>query len=100
MDAWGWRIPFLLGGILGPVGLWMRRTIDETPAYQEAAASAGRRHEDKTSPWLLAGARLRLHHRVDGVLLRAAQLHADWSRQYSRSRRPPRSGPTPSGCSR
>src|SRR5205814_171152 len=36
MDAWGWRIPFLLGGILGPVGLWMRRTIDETPAYMKA----------------------------------------------------------------
>jgi MFS transporter, MHS family, proline/betaine transporter len=39
MDAWGWRIPFLLGGILGPVGMWMRRTIDETPAYKRAAAS-------------------------------------------------------------
>jgi len=36
MDAWGWRVPFLLGGILGPVGLWMRRTIDETPAYAKA----------------------------------------------------------------
>src|SRR5437868_4264620 len=36
MDAWGWRVPFLLGGILGPVGLWMRRTIDETPAYMKA----------------------------------------------------------------
>src|ERR1041384_6845232 len=38
MNAWGWRIPFLLGGILGPVGLWMRRTIDETPAYTKAVA--------------------------------------------------------------
>jgi MHS family proline/betaine transporter-like MFS transporter len=36
MDAWGWRLPFLLGGILGPVGLWMRSTIDETPAYSAA----------------------------------------------------------------
>ena len=39
MDAWGWRVPFLLGGILGPVGLWMRRTIDETPAYTKAKAA-------------------------------------------------------------
>ena len=38
MDAWGWRVPFLLGGILGPIGLWMRRTIDETPAYAQARA--------------------------------------------------------------
>jgi len=36
MDGWGWRVPFLLGGILGPVGLCMRRTIDETPAYTKA----------------------------------------------------------------
>jgi MHS family proline/betaine transporter-like MFS transporter len=36
MDTWGWRVPFLLGGILGPVGLWMRRSIDETPAYLKA----------------------------------------------------------------
>jgi MHS family proline/betaine transporter-like MFS transporter len=55
MDSWGWRIPFLLGGILGPVGLWMRRTIDETPAYKKAAATPVAVTEDKTSPWLLAG---------------------------------------------
>ena len=55
MDGWGWRIPFLLGGILGPVGLWMRRTIDETPAYKKAAATPAAPVEDKTSPWLLAG---------------------------------------------
>ena len=55
MDSWGWRIPFLLGGILGPVGLWMRRTIDETPAYKKAAATPAAVTEDKTSPWLLAG---------------------------------------------
>jgi len=39
MDAWGWRVPFLLGGILGPIGLWMRRTIDETPAYAKITAA-------------------------------------------------------------
>jgi MHS family proline/betaine transporter-like MFS transporter len=39
MSDWGWRVPFLLGGILGPVGLWMRRTIDETPAYVKAKAA-------------------------------------------------------------
>ena len=33
MGEWGWRIPFLVGGLLGPIGIYMRRTIDETPAY-------------------------------------------------------------------
>jgi MHS family proline/betaine transporter-like MFS transporter len=39
MEAWGWRVPFLLGGLLGPVGLWMRRELEETPAYVRAAES-------------------------------------------------------------
>src|SRR5262249_35781117 len=54
MDAWGWRVPFLIGGILGPVGMWMRRNIDETPAYREAAAEAAAA-PPATSPWILAG---------------------------------------------
>src|SRR5690349_20858826 len=33
MGDWGWRIPFLVGRLLGPIGIYMRRTIDETPAY-------------------------------------------------------------------
>jgi MHS family proline/betaine transporter-like MFS transporter len=36
MLDWGWRLPFLLGAILGPVGLYMRRNLEETPAYREA----------------------------------------------------------------
>ncbi|HZP98230.1 MAG TPA: MFS transporter [Reyranella sp.] len=35
MADWGWRVPFLLGALLGPVGIYMRRTIDETPAYSQ-----------------------------------------------------------------
>ena len=54
MGSWGWRIPFLLGGLIGPVGLYMRRRIDETPAYQRMAA-ASETAQDSTSRWLLAG---------------------------------------------
>jgi MHS family proline/betaine transporter-like MFS transporter len=53
MGSWGWRIPFLLGGIIGPVGMYMRRTIDETPAYQRMTAAPAT--ADQTSEaWLLA----------------------------------------------
>jgi MHS family proline/betaine transporter-like MFS transporter len=54
MASWGWRIPFLLGALIGPVGMYMRRTIDETPAYRRMAA-APEAAQDSTSPWLLAG---------------------------------------------
>ncbi|MBN9008073.1 MAG: MFS transporter [Rhizobiales bacterium] len=36
MEEWGWRVPFLLGALIAPVGLYIRRRVDETPAYQEA----------------------------------------------------------------
>jgi MHS family proline/betaine transporter-like MFS transporter len=39
MEDWGWRVPFLLGAILGPVGIYLRRNIDETPAYRRVSAA-------------------------------------------------------------
>jgi MFS family permease len=36
LDAWGWRIPFLIGLLIGPVGLWIRRHLSETEAFLEA----------------------------------------------------------------
>jgi MHS family proline/betaine transporter-like MFS transporter len=35
MEEWGWRVPFLLGALIAPVGLFIRQRVDETPAYQQ-----------------------------------------------------------------
>ncbi|WP_229506910.1 MFS transporter [Pseudoduganella rivuli] len=35
--AWGWRIPFLLSAVVVAVGMWVRRTLPETPAFEEEA---------------------------------------------------------------
>ena len=32
---WGWRVPFLLSGVLVIVGLWIRLTIAESPLFRE-----------------------------------------------------------------
>lgn len=53
MDNWGWRIPFLLGGILAPVGIYMRRNIEETPAFRDADTKVINTNEP--SPLSLAG---------------------------------------------
>jgi len=36
---WGWRVPFLLSGLLVLVGLWIRLTIAESPLFREVEES-------------------------------------------------------------
>lgn len=40
IDSWGWRIPFLFGLLIGPVALYIRRHVDESPEFVAAAPSA------------------------------------------------------------
>ncbi|MBN8921482.1 MAG: MFS transporter [Rhodanobacter sp. 68-29] len=35
MLDWGWRLPFLLGGVFGFVAVWLRRWLSETPVFAE-----------------------------------------------------------------
>jgi MHS family proline/betaine transporter-like MFS transporter len=35
--SWGWRIPFIIGLSIVPVGLYLRRTLAETPAFRAQA---------------------------------------------------------------
>ncbi|MEU7556165.1 MFS transporter [Streptomyces sp. NPDC044571] len=38
--AWGWRIPFLLSGVLVVVGLWIRLSVSESPVFLAAQTKA------------------------------------------------------------
>jgi MHS family alpha-ketoglutarate permease-like MFS transporter len=40
LASWGWRIPFLIGGALGLVGVWMRREMTETEQFEKNFAKA------------------------------------------------------------
>jgi len=35
VNAWGWRVPFLLGIAIVPIGLWLRSALKETHANKE-----------------------------------------------------------------
>jgi MHS family alpha-ketoglutarate permease-like MFS transporter len=37
LDAWGWRIPFVIGALCALVALYLRRNIDETAAFKHVA---------------------------------------------------------------
>uniref|UniRef100_UPI00396797B8 MFS transporter n=1 Tax=Streptomyces sp. ms191 TaxID=1827978 RepID=UPI00396797B8 len=41
--SWGWRVPFLLSGVLVIVGLWIRLSVDESPVFKAALAAAEER---------------------------------------------------------
>ncbi len=43
VDRWAWRIPFLLGAALIPVGFFIRRHVVETPAFRRAIQQTFRR---------------------------------------------------------
>jgi metabolite-proton symporter len=44
--AWGWRVPFLMSAALVAIGLYLRVSIEETPAFRAAMA----RHERVAVP--------------------------------------------------
>jgi MFS transporter, MHS family, proline/betaine transporter len=33
--SWGWRLPFLIGFVLGPFGYYLRNRVAETPAFEQ-----------------------------------------------------------------
>ncbi|OON82602.1 glycine betaine/L-proline transporter ProP [Streptomyces tsukubensis] len=39
LQDWGWRLPFLVAGPLGLIGLYMRLKLEETPAFQKEEAA-------------------------------------------------------------
>jgi MHS family proline/betaine transporter-like MFS transporter len=40
---WGWRVPFLIGLSIAPVGLYLRRTLAETPDFRAQASRLQRK---------------------------------------------------------
>jgi MFS transporter, MHS family, proline/betaine transporter len=38
LAAWGWRIPFLIGGLVGPIGFYIRRRVAESPEFANLVA--------------------------------------------------------------
>lgn len=47
--SWGWRIPFLLSGVLVMVGLWIRLSVDESPVFKAALARAEARKAEESA---------------------------------------------------
>jgi MHS family proline/betaine transporter-like MFS transporter len=50
---WGWRIPFLFGVVVGPVGYLIRKKVGETPAFLRATAPGAEQQQATTTSGLI-----------------------------------------------
>jgi MFS transporter, MHS family, proline/betaine transporter len=41
LESWGWRVPFLLGALVGPVGFYIRHKVAESPEFVELRERLG-----------------------------------------------------------
>jgi MFS transporter, MHS family, proline/betaine transporter len=39
VKSWGWRVPFIIGIMIVPIGLWLRRALKETHANEDNAVT-------------------------------------------------------------
>ncbi|MFJ8927303.1 MFS transporter [Streptomyces sp. NPDC102364] len=46
--SWGWRIPFLISGPIGIIGLYLRLKLEDTPAFKAAVAEQQGREGNQT----------------------------------------------------
>ena len=69
LQAWGWRIPFAVGLLIGPVGYYIRGHLTETPEFLEAGQARAPLRELFVEQW-------------DRLLLTVGAIAASTSSQY------------------
>ncbi|GAA0448707.1 MFS transporter [Streptomyces olivaceiscleroticus] len=47
VESWGWRLPFLAGGIAIVLGIWIRRGVAESPVFQQMVREEGQTLKDR-----------------------------------------------------
>ncbi|WP_241031898.1 MFS transporter [Rhodococcus koreensis] len=72
-DEWGWRVPFLCSAVLVFVGYWIRRRVEETPAFVEMS----RQGETRRAPLVVL-----FRERAGLVIVAALVLAANSAASY------------------
>jgi MFS family permease len=81
LDAWGWRIAFLLGAVTVPFGLWLRKNLPETLHAQEAGQPMAERGLAPATRLDLAGRHWRIM--VLGLFILGAGTIANYVGVYA-----------------
>lgn len=72
LGSWGWRIPFILGLSIAPVGLWLRAGLEETPAFE------AQQRQPATEPKHLASSLRAVFAEQPGQLLISTGISIVW----------------------
>ncbi|MFE7462549.1 MFS transporter [Streptomyces sp. NPDC057499] len=72
--AWGWRIPFLLSGVLVLLGLWVRLSVDESPVFKAALAQAEARRSAAGATERMPLVAVLRHHWRDVLIAMGARM--------------------------
>lgn len=76
MMAWGWRVPFIIGGVLGLYALIMRASLKETDDFKKVAAKPGMKTE---SIWIQIIAHRKQAAQVIGLTLGITVGYYTWA---------------------
>ncbi|MGF6408827.1 MFS transporter [Paraburkholderia sp. MM5482-R1] len=49
LHGWGWRLPFLFGSLIGPIGYYIRSQVDESPEFEAFLKQKRRTPADRLS---------------------------------------------------
>jgi MHS family alpha-ketoglutarate permease-like MFS transporter len=77
MAAYGWRIPFVVGGVLGLFALWIRSRMHETATFTAAAEAVAPAERPSLVRQILAHPRLLL--RVIGLTVGGTVIYYVWA---------------------
>ncbi|MEX3764197.1 MFS transporter [Paraburkholderia phenoliruptrix] len=50
LESWGWRVPFVIGMAMGPIGIYIRRHLNETLPGVEDGSTLASAHAETTLP--------------------------------------------------
>src|SRR6185437_11237322 len=51
LESWGWRLPFFFGLLIGPIGLYIRKHVGETPEFREQGPATAPVRQMFTEYW-------------------------------------------------
>ena len=51
LESWGWRVPFFFGLLIGPIGLYIRKHVGETPEFREHGPAKAPVHQMFVEHW-------------------------------------------------